>query len=79
MNRGKNPEKEKMGKGTTHGRGDPNPYATRARRARESRSVAERAERTPTPHQNCSETNRIQNGYHGGVPRDWIRSKILAP
>ena len=38
-------KKEKMGKGTTHGRGDPNPYATRARRARESRSVAERAER----------------------------------
>ena len=83
MNRGKNPGKGENGKRNDARARGPNPLRDprppRARRARESRSVAERAERTPTPHQNCSETNRIQNGYHGGVPRDWIRSKILAP
>ena len=47
----------KRGKETTDGRGYPNPYATRDRRARESRSVAERAERTTPPR-----TRRILEG-----------------
>ena len=41
------------------GRGYPNPYATRARGARESRSGAERAERnTPTEIQSIIERNK---------------------